>query len=69
MDGFMEWYYIKYSKQDAKEETSFLKKHIIVATAKRGTEWAATGNVTQKTVPADFPTETQKSTRHFELKK
>ncbi|WP_372935210.1 ThuA domain-containing protein [Seonamhaeicola sp.] len=36
---------------------------------KRGTEWAATGNVTQKTVPADFPTETQKSTRYFELKK
>ncbi|NJX15885.1 ThuA domain-containing protein [Tamlana crocina] len=35
---------------------------------KRGTEWAATGKVTQTEVPDDFPSETEKSTRDFELK-
>jgi type 1 glutamine amidotransferase len=33
-----------------------------IATLQRGTEWAATGDVTQK-VPADFPTATTVSTR------
>lgn len=33
-----------------------------IATLQRGTEWAATGKVTQK-VPADFPTETKVSIR------
>lgn len=33
-----------------------------ITTFQRGTEWAATGKVTQK-VPADFPTATQVSTR------
>jgi type 1 glutamine amidotransferase len=33
-----------------------------IATFQRGTEWAATGKVTQK-VPADFPTATETRTR------
>jgi hypothetical protein len=33
-----------------------------MATYQRGTEWAATGKVTQK-VPADFPTAKKTSTR------
>jgi type 1 glutamine amidotransferase len=33
-----------------------------IATYQRGTEWAATGKVTQK-VPADFPTATKTATR------
>jgi type 1 glutamine amidotransferase len=33
-----------------------------IATYQRGTEWAATGKVTQK-VPADFPTADKTSTR------
>jgi type 1 glutamine amidotransferase len=33
-----------------------------IATFQRGTEWAATGKVTQK-VPADFPTADKTSTR------
>jgi len=33
-----------------------------IATFQRGTEWAATGNVTQK-VPADFPTSDKVSIR------
>jgi type 1 glutamine amidotransferase len=33
-----------------------------IATFQRGTEWAATGNVTQK-VPADFPTADKVSIR------
>lgn len=32
----------------------------------RGTEWAATGKVTQTTVPADFPTAEKSSSRKFE---
>jgi type 1 glutamine amidotransferase len=32
----------------------------------RGTEWAATGNVTQK-IPTDFPTETEPTSRPFQL--
>jgi hypothetical protein len=32
----------------------------------RGTEWAASGKVTQTEVPADFPTATQTSSRTFE---
>lgn len=35
---------------------------------KRGTEWAATGKVTQTSVPDDFPTKTQKSTRPFKYR-
>lgn len=34
----------------------------------RGTEWAATGKVTQP-IPADFPTAEQSTSRKFELKK
>jgi trehalose utilization protein len=33
---------------------------------KRGTEWAATGDVTQTDVPEDFPTEDKSSRRPFE---
>jgi type 1 glutamine amidotransferase len=33
---------------------------------KRGTEWAATGDVTQTDVPKDFPTEDKSSRRPFE---
>ena len=32
----------------------------------RGTEWAATGKVTQKVIPEDFPTASQSSKRVFE---
>ena len=35
-----------------------------IVTLQRGTEWAATGKVTQK-VPADFPTADKASTRNF----
>lgn len=34
----------------------------------RGVEWAATGNVTQA-IPYDFPTETERKSRKFKLKK
>ncbi|MCB4798584.1 ThuA domain-containing protein [Neotamlana laminarinivorans] len=36
---------------------------------KRGTEWAATGSVSQTEIPKDFPSETEVSRRKFELKK
>ncbi|MCB4806695.1 ThuA domain-containing protein [Tamlana sp. 62-3] len=35
---------------------------------KRGAEWAATGKVSQTEIPTDFPTETEVSSRNFELK-
>ncbi|GAA4965184.1 ThuA domain-containing protein [Algibacter aquimarinus] len=35
----------------------------------RGTEWAATGKVTQNKIPTDFPSEDKVSTRDFVLKK
>jgi type 1 glutamine amidotransferase len=34
-----------------------------IVTTQRGTEWAATGKVTQTKVPADFPTEAKTSSR------
>ena len=34
-----------------------------IVTTQRGTEWAATGKVTQTEVPADFPTEAKTSSR------
>jgi uncharacterized protein len=34
-----------------------------IVTTQRGTEWAATGKVTQTTLPADFPTEAKTSSR------
>jgi type 1 glutamine amidotransferase len=34
----------------------------------RGTEWAATGKVTQE-MPEDFPTETEPTSRPFQLNK
>ena len=37
-----------------------------IVTFKRGAEWAATGEVTQKTIPQDFPTANQASRRAFE---
>lgn len=39
-----------------------------ITTFLRGTEWAATGKVTQK-VPADFPTADKATSRKFELRK
>ena len=39
-----------------------------IFTLQRGTEWAATGNVTQTKVPNDFPTENQVRKRPFVLK-
>jgi type 1 glutamine amidotransferase len=36
-----------------------------ITTLQRGTEWAATGRVTQK-IPADFPKSDQPSTRHLQ---
>jgi hypothetical protein len=39
-----------------------------ITTFTRGTEWAATGRVTQK-VPADFPTKEQATRREFVLRK
>lgn len=38
-----------------------------IASLTRGTEWAATGKVTQK-IPSDFPTADQVSKRDFTLK-
>lgn len=35
----------------------------------RGTEWAATGDVKQTPLPADFPTDDASSSRKFEMKK
>ncbi|MBT8045167.1 MAG: ThuA domain-containing protein [Verrucomicrobiae bacterium] len=39
-----------------------------ITTFLRGTEWAATGKVTQSKVPEDFPTADKTSTRVFELR-
>ena len=39
-----------------------------IASFTRGTEWAATGKVTQK-IPADFPTAKKRTFRDFKLKK
>jgi type 1 glutamine amidotransferase len=36
---------------------------------KRGVEWAATGHVTQTTIPNDFPSEDRVSMRRFNYKK
>ena len=36
-----------------------------IVTLQRGTEWAATGKVTQTKVPADFPAKEQTSQRAF----
>jgi len=38
-----------------------------ITTFLRGTEWAATGKVTQSDVPNDFPTEKAVSQRPFDL--
>jgi type 1 glutamine amidotransferase len=43
-------------------DTAALNSVGFIATYQRGTEWAATGKVTQK-APADFPTATQATTR------
>ena len=40
-----------------------------ITTFKRGTEWAATGKVTQTKIPDDFPTDEATSRRPFELAK
>jgi len=40
-----------------------------IVTLQRGTEWAATGNVTQTAVPADFPTADKPSLRDKDLGK
>jgi HEAT repeat protein/type 1 glutamine amidotransferase len=40
-----------------------------IVTLQRGTEWAATGNVTQTAVPADFPTADKPSLREKDLGK
>ena len=39
-----------------------------IATFLRGSEWAASGNVTQA-IPADFPSADKSAARVFELKK
>lgn len=39
-----------------------------IVTFNRGTEWAATGKVTQTDIPADFPSVNKVSQRAFELK-
>jgi len=40
----------------------------LITLIKRGTEWAATGKVTQTELPADFPTAEATSSRKFTLK-
>lgn len=47
---------------DAFENVGFIVSFL------RGTEWAATGDVTQK-IPDDFPTETEPKSRTFQLNK
>ncbi len=39
-----------------------------IISLQRGTEWAATGQVTQDSIPADFPTADRESIRKFEWK-
>ena len=39
-----------------------------IVTFNRGTEWAATGKVTQTDIPADFPSVNKVSQRAFERK-
>jgi type 1 glutamine amidotransferase len=49
-------------------DTEALEGVGFTVTLLRGSEWAATGNVTQK-IPEDFPSGEKSSTRSFELKK
>ncbi|MDO6802833.1 ThuA domain-containing protein [Wenyingzhuangia sp. 1_MG-2023] len=47
------------------DETSFSSVGLITL-IQRGTEWAATGRVTQKQLPSDFPTPNKSSSRTFQ---
>lgn len=49
-------------------DTEALEGVGFTVTLLRGTEWAATGNVTQE-IPKDFPSKEKSATRRFELKK